>query len=453
VIGRAVLEFVPAEDRETAQQRLTLREGGTYESVGLRKDGKKILLEVAAREYDASGQPARLTALRDVTEQRSLELQFRQAQKMEAVGRLAGGVAHDFNNILTVISGNAELLLDAMMASDPRREEVDQIRKAADSATVLTRQLLAFGRQQVIEPRLVVLGEALTATKRMLDRLIGEDIDLELRLTTARCDAHIDPGQLEQMILNLVVNARDAMPTGGKLTIGLEATTVDEDHARQYWPATPGAYAVISVSDTGEGMDVATRERIFEPFFTTKEVGKGTGLGLASVYGAVKQSGGFIAVYSEPSIGTTFRIYLPLVDPNSSASTVPPDHRPAPTGHEMILLVEDSNGVRDVARRALRAQGYTVVDTAGPMDALIVARRPGQRFDLLLTDVVMPQMSGRVLAERFKELHPNARVLYMSGYTDDAIVRHGVLTADMPYLQKPFSTHQLAARVREVLDA
>ncbi|MEO8090126.1 MAG: PAS domain S-box protein [Gemmatimonadales bacterium] len=452
VAGRPIFDFLADESVDLVRQRITGGVEGTYELVGKKKNGTRILLEATARTHNTDGRAGRLTALRDVTEKRQLEDQFRQAQKMEAVGRLAGGVAHDFNNLLTVISSCAELVLMDTPEGDPRQENLLEIRKASQAAGGLTRQLLAFSRQQVIEPKLVTIEEVVTTAEKMLQRLIGEDIELVAVLNRDPATVKIDPGQLDQVIMNLAVNARDAMPDGGKLTLETSSVELDDAYARTHWPATPGRFAMLTVTDTGTGMTEQTRARIFEPFFTTKEVGKGTGLGLATVYGIVKQSGGFIWVYSELGIGTTFKIYLPRVD------GVPPMSQEASTpesllGTETVLLTEDAPALRSTARQILERYGYTVIEALSSAAALTLeGSRPGP-IDLLLTDVVMPGMSGRELAERFAIKRPGVKVLYMSGYTDDAVVRHGVLRPGIAYLQKPFTPDALARKVREVLDA
>jgi len=400
------------------------------------------------------GEPVRAVGIfMDVTERRLLEEQYQQAQKMEAVGRLAGGVAHDFNNLLMVITGYSDILLQGLMPADPRRQDLEQIKKAADGATSLTRQLLAFSRQQVIELRDVVLEDAVESASKMLQRLIGEDVDLVTSLSKVPATVRIDPGQLEQIIMNLVVNARDAMPTGGKLTIETAIVDLTPQDASAHWPVTAGRFAMLAVSDTGIGMDEKTRAKIFEPFFTTKGQGKGTGLGLATVYGIVKQSNGFIWVYSEPGHGATFKVYFPFIGGAPATDQAGKPEEITPRGVETILLVEDSDGVRDIARRVLERQGYKVLEASSASAALEVARSFSGSIDLLLTDVVMPEMSGRVLSETFALQYPDAKVLFMSGYTDDAVVRHGVLRAETQYLQKPFSPHALAGRVRELLDA
>jgi two-component system cell cycle sensor histidine kinase/response regulator CckA len=451
VVGRPVEDFVAPESREEVRRRVREGTPGTYELVGLRKDGSRIHLEAAGKSHTIRGRPGRVTAVRDVTEKRRLEEQFRQAQKMEAVGRLAGGVAHDFNNLLTVITSYSEMVLDDLAPADPRREDLQQVQKAAVAATALTRQLLAFSRQQIIEPRLVSLEEAVSGTARILGRLIGEDIDLVTALAPEPSTVRIDPGQLEQVIMNLAVNARDAMPNGGRLTIGTAVVEEDEESGVSHWPVLVGRFALLSVSDTGVGMDRDTQAKIFEPFFTTKELGKGTGLGLATVYGIIKQSGGFIWVYSEPGAGTTFKIYLPLVDaPSDPIAREGPD--PQTTGTESILLVEDAEAVRSAARRILEHRGYRVLEAANGEAALRLVADPDLAIDLLLTDLVMPGGSGRELAEQFSAARPEGKVLYMSGYTNDAAIHHGILKPGIEYLQKPFSPVTLARKVREVHD-
>ena len=452
MIGRPFLDFVAEESADAVRQRGLQGIEGTYELVGKRKDGTRILLEATARTHNIGSRRGRLTALRDVTEKRQLEEHSRQAQKMEAVGRLAGGVAHDFNNLLTVITSCAELVLMDTAEIDPRRENVEEIRKASQAAAGLTRQLLAFSRQQVIEPRLVTIEGVVATADKMLQRLIGEDIELVAVLNEDPATVKIDPGQLEQVVMNLAVNARDAMPDGGKLTLETSAVELDEAYARTHWPATAGRFALLAVSDTGIGMTEQTRARIFEPFFTTKEIGKGTGLGLATVYGIVKQSGGFIWVYSEPGHGTTFKIYLPQVNEAPTASQRVPTATSL-FGTETILLAEDASALRAAARQILERYGYTVLEVPNSTEALTLAdSRPGP-IHLLLTDVVMPGMSGRELAERFTLKRPDVKILYMSGYTDDAVVRHGVLRPGTAYLQKPFTPETLGRKIREVLDS
>jgi len=390
---------------------------------------------------------------RDVTERVQLEQQLRQAQKMEAVGRLAGGIAHDFNNILTAITGYADLLLEDLGPTDPRRQDADEIHKAAERAAGLTRQLLAFSRQQVLQPTVLEVNNLVSDLEKMLRRLLGEDVELSTRLapTTGRVKA--DPGQLEQVIMNLAVNARDAMPNGGKLTLETGNVELDEVYATDHYPARAGPFVLLAVSDTGIGMSDETQAHMFEPFFTTKEKGKGTGLGLATVYGIIKQSGGFIWVYSEVGHGTTFKLYLPRVEELAERASQPVQAPARPArGTETVLVVEDEAPVRSVARQVLERHGYTVLEAPSAEAALDLATRYSGTIHLLLTDVVMPGLNGRELASRLADLRPDARVIFMSGYTDDAVTRHGVLEPGSAYVQKPFTPDAIARRVREVLD-
>src|SRR5436853_788157 len=430
------------EPRPTIQFRILTR-AGTY--------------RVAEFSATAQLRDGRLTGIlgigRDVTERLGLEQQLRQAQKMEAVGRLAGGIAHDFNNILTAITGHADLLLEDLGHHDPRRADVDEIRRSAERAAGLTRQLLAFSRQQVLQPKVVDLNALVLDLDKLLRRLIGEDGQLAAGLEPTLGRVTADPGQLEQVIVNLAVNARDAMPQGGKLTLETRNIDLDASYTLEHSLVKPGPYVQLTVSDSGIGMDEETQAHAFEPFFTTKPRGQGTGLGLAMVYGTVKQSGGFIWVYSEPGRGATFKIYLPRVDaPVESAAPPAPVERP-PRGSETVLLAEDEPAVRAIARQALERQGYTVLAAPSGADALALAAQHGATIHLLLTDVVMPGMSGRDLADRLTAQRPGIRVLYISGYTDNAIVRHGMLEPGLAYLQKPFRPDALVRKVREVLDA
>jgi len=392
--------------------------------------------------------------------QRSLEElertqdQLVQAQKMEAIGRLAGGVAHDFNNLLTAIIGYSEFLLASFDHGDPRRKDVEEIKKAADRAAALTRQLLAFSRKQVLQLQVLDLNAIISNMEKMLRRLIGEDIELVTVLDPALGRVKADPGQIEQVLMNLAVNARDAMPQGGKLTIETMNAYLDEDYARRHVDVQPGPHVMLAVSDTGVGMDAGTQAHLFEPFFTTKQVGQGTGLGLSTVYGIVKQSNGHIWVYSEPGHGTTFKIYLPMVEEVVElAEERTPVAAISQTGVEAVLLVEDNDDVRDLARRVLLQHGYSVLEARDGEEALLICERHEGPVHLLVTDVVMPGgLSGRQLAERLAALYPGMKVLYMSGYTDNAIVHHGVLEPGMAFLQKPFSPDVLVCKVREVLD-
>jgi PAS domain S-box-containing protein len=445
----------PAErQRLLDRDSYTDREYDEVEATWKRKDGRLLTVQLSVRAVRiGSGKVSYYeTFVRDVTEQRRLQSQLVQSQKMEAVGRLAGGIAHDFNNLLTVITTSCDLLLEDLAASDPKREDVDQVRKAADGAAALTRQLLAFSRQQVLTPQIVNLGDVVYGIEKMLRRVIGEDIDLVTVLGSDAGAVKADVGQLEQVLMNLAVNARDAMPTGGKLTIETANVEHDPDYAREQEAAPVSRFVMLAVSDTGTGMDEATKARIFEPFFTTKELGKGTGLGLATVYGIVKQSGGFIWVYSEPGLGTTFKIYLPQVDAVAEASAAKTASDASRQGTETVLLVEDAAAVRAVIHEALVRQGYTVLDAPSGAEALEIAASHSGPIHLLLTDVVMPGLSGRQLSDQLALLRPDTRVLYTSGYTDDAVVRHGVLESGIAYLQKPFTVDGLARKVREVLD-
>ena len=389
---------------------------------------------------------------RDVTEQRHLEEQFRQSQKMEAVGQLAGGIAHDFNNLLTAILGNTQLLLRELPPGDSMRDDVEEIRKASERAASLTRQLLAYSRRQMLQPEVLDLNVVMAEMDKMLRRLIGEHIDLVAVFAPDLGRVRADPNQIEQVIVNLAVNARDAMPDGGKLTIGTANVDLDESFAQAHLGSVPGSYAMLAVTDTGVGMDAAVRAHLFEPFFTTKEVGKGTGLGLATVYGIVKQSGGYISVYSEPGHGSSFKIYLPRIATPAEPPAAALKGGPAP-GSETVLVVEDEPAVLTLSRRALEAQGYVVLAASDADAALRVVERHGGMIHLLLTDVVMPGLSGHELADRLTAQRPGIRVLYMSGYPGDAVVQHGTLPSGSAFLQKPFSPDGLARKVRDVLDA
>ena len=435
-------------DRDT----YTDREYDEVEATWKRKDGRRVTVQLSVRAVRSPSGAVEYyeTFVRDVTDQRQLAQQLVQAQKMEAVGRLAGGVAHDFNNLLTVILSYSELLLEDRTPGDPEREDLEQIRKAAQAASALTRQLLAFSRQQVLEPKVLDINEVVAGTEKLLGRLLGADVKLTTLFATDLGQVKVDPGQLEQIVMNLAVNARDAMPEGGRLSIETANVEMDEDYVRGHAIAQPGRYVMLAVTDTGTGMDAETQARIFEPFFTTKEAGKGTGLGLATVYGIVKQSGGSIWVYSELGHGTSFKIYFPRVDaPIDRVAAAAPA---AAGGTETVLVVEDQAAVRHVTRRMLERHGYTVLEAPDGETALRIAEKHHGSVDLLLTDVVMPGLSGRQLATQLAALRPKMRVLYMSGYTDDAIMRHGILQLGVAYLQKPFTPELLAGKVRVVLD-
>ncbi len=372
---------------------------------------------------------------------------------METIGRLASGLAHDFNNLLTAILGQCRVLLMSLPEGAPARKGIEEIRIAGERAAGLTRQLLAYGRQQVLKPRVIDLNSSVTTMAPMLRRLIGENIELSTALQPDLGRVEADPSQIEQIVMNLVVNARDSMPRGGRVIVETSNADLDETFARKHAPTRPGSYVMLAVSDTGSGMDEATQARIFEPFFTTKQLGKGTGLGLATVYGIVKQSDGYIWVYSEPRMGSIFKIYLPRVDAEVSMEQAGGTTSRLPSGSETVLLVEDDRAVRVLASEILQMNGYKVLPARDGREALDLVRGHNRPIHLLLTDVVMPQMSGRQVAESIAGIHPEIRVLYMSGYTDSVIAHHGVLPADVAYLQKPFTADFLARKVREVLDA
>ncbi len=416
-----------------------------------KKSGEIIQAEITKHTFSFGDRACRLAVGRDVTERLRLEEQLRQSQKMEAVGRLAGGVAHDFNNVLSVILSYASLLLDDVRPGEPMRDDLEEIRKAGERAADLTRQLLMFSRQQVLEPKVLDLNDVLASMDKMFQRILGADIDLVSLPSLPLGRVRIDPSSIEQVVMNLVVNARDAMPTGGKLTMETDNVVLDAAYARAHLGVKPGPHVMLAVSDTGTGMNKETLARIFEPFFTTKDSGKGTGLGLSTVFGIVQQSGGSIWVHSEVGKGTTFNIYLPRIDAelDSTHSIVPPITL---RGSETILLVEDDDQVRAVAGGILRRNGYNVIEARNAGEALLHAEKRPTTIDLLLSDVVMPQMSGPELARRLTASRPEMKVLCMSGYTDDSIVRHGVIEARLAYLQKPITPESLTTRVREVLD-
>jgi len=389
----------------------------------------------------------------DLTERRNLEEQFRQSQKMDAVGRLAGGIAHDFNNLLTVIRLNTEIIMEGFDPTDPRSEDVKQIRSAAERASSLTRQLLAFSRKQILQPRVLDMNTVVGSVEPMLRRLIGEDITIASSCT-ARGYVVADPGQIEQILVNLVVNARDAMPQGGTISIETQNVELDETYTSEHAPVIPGRYLMLAVGDTGVGMSRDTREHAFDPFFTTKEAGKGTGLGLATVYGIVKQSGGYVWIYSEPGHGTTLKLYFPEVSSAAAFKTgeykiVAKEHA---RGSETILLVEDEEAVRGLTSRILEKQGYRVIPAQHGREAMDIATKEEGHIDLVLTDIVMPGMNGRGLVERLAGIRPHIKSLYMSGYTDDDIVRRGFIEPSKSFLQKPFTSEALLQTVRKVLD-
>jgi PAS domain S-box-containing protein len=452
VIGRTVDDFIEQDSKAEAGPMWEefLKEGRMRGVIRLQRPDETVVdVDVSATANFLPGR--HLSVLRDVTERRKLEEQLRQSQKLESVGMLAGGIAHDFNNLLTVITGYSELTLGRLENADPLARYVEEIKNAAERATSLTRHLLAFSRKQVLQPKVIDLNSIIANIEKMVGRLVGEDMELLIKPCIGLGLVKADPGQIEQVILNLVINARDAMPNGGKITLETARVYLDKEYARQHIAVQPGWYVMLAVADTGHGMDAKTQKHIFEPFFTTKESGKGTGLGLSTVYGIVKQSGGNIWVYSEVGVGTSFKIYLPLVDERVTepdAEVVRPENT---AGTETILLAEDEEMVRRLARESLRMHGYRVLEAANGADALLICRQHEGPIHLLLTDVVMPRMSGRDLADQLVRLRPETRVLYMSGYTDQAIVHHGILDGDIAFIGKPFTPDALVLKVIEVL--
>ena len=448
-----VLEAPESRDRSSAarEQKLAGAEATVYETELVAKDRRRVQVEIASRLVVEDGIPVGTEAFcRDISERKLLEEQLRQGQRLEAIGRLAGGVAHDFNNLLTVISGYAEVLLEGR---DRRAEpELDQIAAAAERAAILTRQLLAFSRRQVLQPRALQLNDVVEGLTPMLSRLIGEDVELVARLAPSLGAVLADPNQLEQVLVNLAVNARDAMPEGGRLTISTANVELDDEYVAHHADAAAGPHVLLSVSDTGIGMDDATLPHIFEPFFTTKPLGLGTGLGLSTAYGIVKQSGGSMWASSEPGQGATFKVLLPRAESTAEETALTPKPAAA-SGRETILLAEDEESLRRLTARILEHRGYEVIAAETATEAVSIAERNGRKIDLLLTDLVMPELSGSALAARVCELLPDVRVLFMSGYADEVVTRNGTLTPGSAFLEKPFNANELAAKVRETLDA
>jgi PAS domain S-box-containing protein len=424
-----------------------------------KKDGTPVWCHLTGQAINPQNlDEGTIWALRDISARRQaeddrskLQEQLQQAMKMEAVGRLAGGVAHDFNNLLTALSGDLELIKMDLKPDDPLMAYVDDASKAAQSAASLTRQLLAFSRRQMIEPKVLNLNDLVEAMHRMLARVIGEDISLQTRQNKELGAVKVDPGQFEQVLVNLVVNARDAMPNGGKLLLETDNVELDEQYCRVHQEVQPGQYVLLAISDTGHGMDEQVKQRIFEPFFTTKPKGRGTGMGLATLFGAVKQAGGSIEVYSEIGKGTTFKIYLPRVEEQPIKLTKAKSALNIPRGSETVLLVEDEDSVRELARIVLTKLGYTVLPASNASEALLLAEDRSRRIDLLMTDVVMPGMNGRELAEKLLHLRPELKVLFSSGYTENVIAHHGVVDEHVAFIGKPYSVQALAAKIREVL--
>ncbi len=418
---------------------------------GRRKEGTEFPVEVSLSHLQTEHGSFAIAFISDISQRKQLEDQLLHAQKMEAVGRLAGGVAHDFNNMLTVISGYNRMMLDDLPPDDPLRANAEEIQVAADRAAALTNQLLSFSRRQIMRPRVIGVNATIANIEKMLHRLIGEDVDLVLSPSSEAGNINADPTAIEQVVVNLVVNARDAMPSGGKVTIETANATLDSTYARSHLGVHPGEFVMIAVSDTGMGMDAETRSHIFEPFFTTKAKGKGTGLGLATVYGIVKQSGGDIWVYSELGKGTTFKLYFPRVAESSDADAKGEADPARARANETILVVEDEKAVRELTVKVLRQLGYRILAADSGEQAIEVSKAYPSPIALLLTDVVMPGMSGKQLAEVLLPTRPGMRVLYLSGYTENTVVHHGVLEPGVDFLPKPFSREALAKKIREVL--
>jgi PAS domain S-box-containing protein len=448
-------DIIPTEERSRLTEAVRNDRGepaGFYELRHILKNGQSLDTDTLLYRIRYARQAAVLVVPHDCTRRKQLEEQLQQAQKMEAVGMLAGGIAHDFNNLLTIIAGYSQMLLAGLEENDENRASVEQIMKAGERAAELTRQLLTFSRRQVVRPKVLDLNTVMTATAVMLRRLIGEHIELRLVAGSDLAKVHADRGQLEQVILNLAVNSRDAMPAGGTLILETQNVNLEEPYVGKHTTLKPGRYAMLAVTDTGTGMDAPTRSRLFEPFFTTKAQGQGTGLGLSTVYGIVKQSGGEIVVYSEQGHGTCVKIYFPAVNEGATEDTAESVVESAQSGSETILLVEDEEAVRRLVCRTLEKQGYHLLVAASGTEAIQIAQRHKGPIDLLISDVIMPQMSGRQTAEQLKAARPGIQVLYISGYTESSIVHTGSLGKHEIFLQKPFTPMTLARRVRELLD-
>jgi two-component system cell cycle sensor histidine kinase/response regulator CckA len=452
-LGMRITDIRPSQEVHLVKEAVAVHKDGLRHFgawVHRTKDGRLITVDVAAHDLDLRGHRGRLVVAHDITERKELEAQLQQSQKMDAIGRLAGGVAHDFNNLLGVIIGYGERLLRRLPS--PERREISEVLKAAEHAASLTRQLLTFSRRQVLKPRVLDLNAVVGELDGMLRRIIGEDVGLVTVLQDGLGHVMADPGQIQQVVMNLTVNARDAMPKGGRLTIETSNAELDESYGSVHLAVRPGRYVMLAVTDTGTGMDAATQARIFEPFFTTKEAGKGTGLGLSTVFGIVKQSEGNIWVYSEPLRGTTFKVYLPRVDEVVEEQS-PRKAEAAAGGSETILLVEDADSLRELGREILEEHGYKVIEASSGTTALEGLERHTGALDLILTDLVMSGMSGRELADQITRMRPGTKVLFMSGYTDDALGHHGVLGPGTAFVEKPFTIDGLLRKVREVLDS
>jgi two-component system cell cycle sensor histidine kinase/response regulator CckA len=459
IMQMKIADLIAPNYLETARRKLKDKldnpsETTIYELEIVCKNRSHLPLEVSSRAVYEGNKAIGIQGIaRDISERQRLEGQLRQAQKMESVGRLAGGVAHDFNNLLTAIIGYSQMAMRHLEPDAPVQKEIHEVERAGKRAAELTRQLLAFSRKQVLQPKVLDLNQIINDIQKMLDRLIGEDIELSTRLAADLSKIKADPGQIEQIIMNLAVNARDAMPGAGKLTIETANIELDEVFSQNHLAVNPGQYVMLAFSDTGIGMDKETQSQIFEPFFTTKEMGKGTGLGLSTVYGIVKQSGGNIWVYSEPGQGTTFKIYLPAIEEEARFEEVRVPLSEPVKGTETILLVEDEEIVRQLARKILEMNGYTVLEASGAARALQSFEQNGGEIDLIITDVVMPLMSGYAMVQQLKQKQCKAKVLYMSGYTHHTTVIQADIEEGMPFLQKPFSPQTLLLKVREVLSA
>jgi len=460
IIGMSMYHFLDVSNQRIFNEQMELHKKDShtvYKLTFIRKNGQKIPVIVSPSTIiDADGQiKGSLGVITDISKIKQLEAQLAQSQKMEAIGTLASGIAHDFNNIMTTIIGNAELALMDVIKDKSLRDGIKEIKKAGKKAASLTHQLLAFSRKQIIQPEILDINELLTNIEKMLGRLIGEDVELLTIPAPALWQVEIDPGQIEQVIMNLAVNARAAMPKGGKLTIETANADLNENDSREHGieGTKSGHYVMLAVSDNGSGMDKETQEHIFEPFFTTKQVGKGTGLGLSTVYGIVKQNNGFIQVYSEPGRGSTFKVYLPMVKgdakPKEKEQTPVEDHG----GSETVLIVEDNDSLRNFAQKILHVYGYGTLVAENGEDALRVCKKHDGQIDLMITDVVMPKMGGKEAAERLQPLYPRMKVIYMSGYTDNAIVHHGVLEPGLNFLEKPFTPEGLARKVRKAIES